>query len=157
MADAGISIYLYIGYCGNLVDLNVMKYYCLLLSFLWGLVVSVSGQERISVCNLRCEYLEDPVAVENEKPLLSWQLQSSGQAKKQTAYRVLVASTPSLLAEGKADFWDSGKIVSSRSCQVGYEGKPLIPGKRFIGKRWFGMKKERFRPGVKQGDGRWDC
>ena len=45
MADAGISIYLYIGYCGNLVDLNVMKYYCLLLSFLWGLVVSVSGQE----------------------------------------------------------------------------------------------------------------
>lgn len=58
--DAGISIYLYIGYCGNLVDLNVMKYYCLLLSFLWGLVVSVSGQERISVCNLRCEYLEDP-------------------------------------------------------------------------------------------------
>lgn len=104
MADAGISIYLYIGYCGNLVDLNVMKYYCLLFSFLWGLVVSVSGQERISVCNLRCEYLEDPVAVENEKPLLSWQLQSSGQAKKQTAYRVLVASTPSLLAEGKADF-----------------------------------------------------
>lgn len=102
-----------------------MKYYCLLLSFLWGFVFFVSGQERISVCNLRCEYLEDPVAVENEKPLLSWQLQSSGQAKSQTAYRILVASSPSLLAEGKADFWDSGKITSSRSSQVGYEGKPL--------------------------------
>ena len=102
-----------------------MKYYCLLLSFLWGFVFFVSGQERISVCNLRCEYLEDPVAVENEKPLLSWQLQSSGQAKSQTAYRILVASSSSLLAEGKADFWDSGKITSSRSCQVGYEGKPL--------------------------------
>ncbi|MTU93113.1 hypothetical protein GMD70_07965, partial [Parabacteroides merdae] len=102
-----------------------MKYYCLLLSFLWGFVFFVSGQERISVCNLRCEYLEDPVAVENEKPLLSWQLQSSGQAKSQTAYRILVASSPSLLAAGKADFWDSGKITSSRSSQVGYEGKPL--------------------------------
>ena len=125
MADDGISIYLCIGYHGNSVDLNVMKYYCLLLSFLWGFVFFVSGQERISVCNLRCEYLEDPVAVENEKPLLSWQLQSSGQAKSQTAYRILVASSPSLLAEGKADFWDSGKITSSRSSQVGYEGKPL--------------------------------
>ena len=52
-------------------------------------------------------------------------MQSSGQAKSQTAYRILVASSPSLLAEGKADFWDSGKITSSRSSQVGYEGKPL--------------------------------
>ena len=101
-----------------------MKYYCLLLSS-FGDLCFCSGQERISVCNLRCEYLEDPVAVENEKPLLSWQLQSSGQAKSQTAYRILVASSPSLLAEGKADFWDSGKITSSRSSQVGYEGKPL--------------------------------
>ena len=43
MADDGISIYLCIGYHGNSVDLNVMKYYCLLLSFLWGFVFFVSG------------------------------------------------------------------------------------------------------------------
>ena len=108
-----------------MVNSKSMNYFYLLLSFLLGSVVSVSGQERIAVCNLRCEYLEDPVAIENGKPLLSWQLQSSGQAKSQTAYRILVASSPSLLADGKADFWDSGKIASSRSSQVGYEGKTL--------------------------------
>ena len=108
-----------------MVNSKSMNYFYLLLSFLLGSVVSVSGQERIAVCNLRCEYLEDPVAIENGKPLLSWQLQSSGQAKSQTAYRILVASSPSLLADGKADFWDSGKIASSRSSQIGYEGKTL--------------------------------
>ena len=157
MADDGISIYLCIGYHGNSVDLNVMKYYCLLLSFLWGFVFFVSGQERISVCNLRCEYLEDPVAVENEKPLLSWQLQSSGQAKSQTAYRILVASSPSLLAEGKADFWDSGKITSSRSSQVGYEGKPLDSRQTLYWKAMVWDEAGGLRLGVKQGDGRWDC
>lgn len=34
-----------------------MKYFCLLLSFLLGFVISVSGQERISVCNLRAPSL----------------------------------------------------------------------------------------------------
>ncbi|MCD7852133.1 MAG: family 78 glycoside hydrolase catalytic domain [Parabacteroides sp.] len=102
-----------------------MKYYCLLLSFLLGFVASVSGQGRISVCNLRCEYIEDPIAVENEMPLLSWQLRSAGQAKSQTAYRILVASSPSLLADKQADFWDSGKVTSFSSNQIEYKGKCL--------------------------------
>ena len=102
-----------------------MKYFCLLLSFLLGFAASVSGQERMSVCNLRCEYLEEPIAVENEKPLLGWQLQSSEQAKSQTAYRILVASSPSLLTDKQADFWDSGKVISSSSNQIEYKGKPL--------------------------------
>ncbi|MEI3106707.1 MAG: hypothetical protein V8T16_14740 [Parabacteroides merdae] len=103
-----------------------MKYYCLLLSFLWGFVFFVSGQERISVCNLWCEYLEDPVAVENEKPLLVWQLQSSGQAKSQTAYRILVASSPSLLAKGESGFlgFRENNIFPFQPGR-GFGGKPL--------------------------------
>ena len=103
----------------------MMNFFYLLLSFLFLGIASVSGQEKISVNNLRCEYLEDPIAIENEKPLLSWQLQSSGESKSQTAYRIIVASSPSILSEGKADFWDSGKIGSSRSSQVEYKGKAL--------------------------------
>lgn len=102
-----------------------MKCFCLFFSFFLGMVGSVLGQDVLSVSNLRCEYLENPVAIENRTPRLSWQLRSAGEAKAQSAYRVLVATSPSLLIEGKADFWDSGKVISSQSNQVEYKGKPL--------------------------------
>lgn len=102
-----------------------MKCFCLFFSFVLGMVGSALGQDVLSVSALRCEYLENPAAVENRTPRLSWQLQSAGEAKAQTAYRVLVAASPSSLIEGRADFWDSGKVMSSQSNQVEYKGKPL--------------------------------
>lgn len=102
-----------------------MKCFCFFFSFFLGMVGSAIGQDVLSVSALRCEYLENPVAVENRTPRLSWQLRSAGEAKAQTAYRVLVAASPSLLIEGQADFWDSGKVTSSQSNQVEYKGKSL--------------------------------
>lgn len=102
-----------------------MKCFCFFFSFFLGMVGSALGQDVLSVSTLRCEYLENPVAVENRTPRLSWQLRSGGEAKAQTAYRVLVAASPSLLIEGQADFWDSGKVISSQSNQVEYKGKSL--------------------------------
>lgn len=102
-----------------------MKCFCFFFSFFLGMVGSALGQDVLSVSTLRCEYLENPVAIENRTPRLSWQLRSAGEAKAQTAYRVLVAASPSLLIEGQADFWDSGKVISSQSNQVEYKGKSL--------------------------------
>lgn len=102
-----------------------MKCFCFFFSFFLGMVGSALGQDVLSVSTLRCEYLENPVAIENRTPRLSWQLRSGGEAKAQTAYRVLVAASPSLLIEGQADFWDSGKVISSQSNQVEYKGKSL--------------------------------
>lgn len=102
-----------------------MKCFCFFFSFFLGMVGSALGQDVLSVSTFRCEYLENPVAIENRTPRLSWQLRSGGEAKAQTAYRVLVAASPSLLIEGQADFWDSGKVISSQSNQVEYKGKSL--------------------------------
>ena len=44
---------------------------------------------------------------------------------KQTAYQVLVASTPEKLAADQGDLWDSGKIPTDQSTQVVYAGMPL--------------------------------
>ena len=44
---------------------------------------------------------------------------------KQTAYQILVASTPEILAKEKGDLWDSGKVAGDQSIQVEYAGKPL--------------------------------
>ena len=43
----------------------------------------------------------------------------------QSAYRILVASSPRSLSAGTGDLWDSGKIQSDRSTQIDYQGAPL--------------------------------
>ena len=77
------------------------------------------------VGSLRCEYLADPLGIDATRPRLSWVVSSSLRGDRQTAYRVLVASSPELLARGEGDLWDSGKTASGRSIQVEYGGKSL--------------------------------
>ena len=69
--------------------------------------------------------------ISNPKPKLSWQ--AGIDMKAQTAYRLLVASSPLLLNEADADYWNTGKILS-RQQQLGYNGKPLEPGKMYYWK-----------------------
>ena len=96
------------------------------------LLMPLAATHAVEVENLRCEYLKDPLGIDVAKPRLSWKLET-GDLKpergiKQTAYQVLVASTPELLAKDQGDLWDSGKVVGDRSIQVEYSGKPLVSG-----------------------------
>src|SRR5690606_16678979 len=70
---------------------------------------------------------EQPL-IKNLQPLLGWELSGTEQGAMQSAYRVMVATHPDSLAKGIADAWDSGKIMSSESTNVLYEGMPLTPG-----------------------------
>ncbi len=108
------------------------------------------------VTSLRCEYRDNPLGIDAAKPRLSWKIedrsQNAGRAlanserpgealtgmaegksedrgQKQTAYQVLVASSPELLAKDQGDLWDSGKVASDQSIQVEYPGKPLESGR----------------------------
>ncbi len=80
--------------------------------------------------NLRCEYRHNPLGIDVVKPRLGWVIQERNQKPRsrnqsQTAYQVLVATTPELLAKDQGDLWDSGKVMSDQSIQVEYAGKPL--------------------------------
>jgi len=96
-------------------------------------VMSLSCSPSVSaaeVANLRCEDLKNPLGIDLTKPQLSWVMEEKSQkpgsrAQKQTAYQVLVASSPELLARDNGDLWDSGKVGSDRSLQVEYAGKAL--------------------------------
>ena len=74
--------------------------------------------------NLRTEYKTDPV-IDAFAPRLSWELISEVKGQVQIAYQIMVASSPELLAEGKADLWNSEKIAGNVTNQVEYSGKPL--------------------------------
>ena len=78
----------------------------------------------------RCEFLVNPLAIEEPHPRLSWNLASDRRAEWQTAYQILVASMPNLLAKDRGDLWDSGKVESATTAQVAYAGKALASRQR---------------------------
>lgn len=79
---------------------------------------------------LRTEYLVNPLGIDEPNPRFSYLIDSDEYNTFQSAYRILVASRKELLRENQADLWDSGKVVSSKTSQIRYEGKPLQFGQK---------------------------
>lgn len=77
------------------------------------------------ISSLRCEYLVDPLGIDETSPRLSWLLETSRRGARQVAYRVRVASTPEKLTAGDADRWDSGRVGSAQTAHIVYAGRPL--------------------------------
>ncbi|MFC1782051.1 family 78 glycoside hydrolase catalytic domain [Planctomycetota bacterium] len=84
--------------------------------------------------NLRCEYQVDPLGIDVEKPRLSWFLESNLRDQKQTACRILVSGIDENIQQNQVVFWDSGKVKSSQSVHIVYQGKPLRSGRRYYWK-----------------------
>ena len=85
----------------------------------------VSSGAGLTVQNLRCEYLENPLGIDVLAPRLSWSLQADERGQRQTAYQVLVASTAERLETGQGDVWDSGKVASDQTMHIVYAGSAL--------------------------------
>lgn len=83
---------------------------------------SCAGPEVYDLC---CEGLTDPLGIDSTDPHLSWKV--SG-AEAVSAWRIQVAASPSLLRDGRADFWDSGRTESDRTVMVPYGGSALSSG-----------------------------
>lgn len=110
-------------------------------------VPSASGQEGpMAPSDLRCEYLKNPLGIDVLKPRFSWLLEDSQRGELQSAYEVMVATTPSLLNQQKGDQWDSGKVSSDNSIQVVYGGQPLESGHRYYWKVRYWDKQGRVSP-----------
>ncbi len=80
---------------------------------------------KMYVERLRCEFLENPLGLNETHPRFSWQLISSTRGTYQTAYQILVASSAEKLAQNQADLWDSGKQQSDATLNIRYQGKAL--------------------------------
>jgi alpha-L-rhamnosidase len=102
------------------------------LLFLAGAALAVLSCNSLSpspdVSYLRCEGQENPLGINREQPMLQWKMIDQRRGAAQIAYQVMVATSPDLLSEGKADLWDSGKVDSDQSVFVKYRGAPLKSG-----------------------------
>ena len=78
-----------------------------------------------AITSLRCEYLSNPLGIDEPSPRLSWALVGNQRGLSQQAYRLRVASTPKALQDGVADLWDSDRVEDNRSTHIAYRGKTL--------------------------------
>lgn len=86
-----------------------------------------AARETVRVIDLRTEHRVDPIGIGETAPLLEWKLDAAGHRKPraQAAYQIRVARTPEALRRGKAELWDSGKVVSPRTHHVALASVPL--------------------------------
>ncbi len=79
---------------------------------------------------LQCEAARDPLGVDAARPRLSWQIASDERGQRQTAWQILVATSPEALAEERGDVWDSGRVEGDTTVLVPYAGRELAASER---------------------------
>src|SRR5690606_20082496 len=72
----------------------------------------------------RAEYKSNPF-LDDRSPRLSWELVSEKHNQYQSAYQVVVASSLEKLNKDEGDLWDTGKVNSSETNQIAYQGDDL--------------------------------
>jgi alpha-L-rhamnosidase len=99
--------------------------------------ISLGGNpsDTLSIYDLRCEYIKDPLGIDNPytrnepdafrsfSPRISWKIAAESEAKKQTAYRIILADKP----ESGEIIWDSGIVEDNRQYSF-IPGSLLRPG-----------------------------
>ncbi len=79
---------------------------------------------------LRCEYLVEPLGIDEPAPRLSWIVESGERGQRQTAYRVLVSTNEAALKRDQGELWDTGKVTSDETICVVYRGPSLASHQR---------------------------
>ena len=93
--------------------------------FLAAAFTACQDPSALTVEGLKCEWLENPLAIDNTAPHLSWQMKSKQNGAAPSAYQILVATSLDRLNEAEADLWNTGKVSDATSIGIPYGGKPL--------------------------------
>jgi len=80
---------------------------------------------------LQTDNLATPMGLDDPTPQFAWQLSDVRHGARQSAYQIQIATHRDLLASGKPDAWDSGRISSGQSIGVNYQGTALAPTTRY--------------------------
>jgi alpha-L-rhamnosidase len=110
--------------------MNLQTAICIvMLSFQWACASNAPT-------GLMCELLSDPnqTTIADATPEFGWIVNSDASNDTQTAYQILVASTPASLGQDQGDKWDSGKTTSDNSINVAYAGSALAVNSTYFWK-----------------------
>lgn len=94
-------------------------------------VACSTSEQNLTITNIRCEYLVQPIGIDVQLPRFTWEYGKTTHNFIQKAYQIRVASTAQLLEEGNADVWVSDKIMDNFP-RAEYSGnKSLLPHARY--------------------------
>lgn len=88
------------------------------------------GRRRFAAVDPECEYLVDPLGIDEASPRFGWRIEATERSQSQSGRRVLVSSSRAGLDAGVGDMWDSGKVASDATNGIAYAGAPLRSGQR---------------------------
>ena len=74
------------------------------------------------------------IEIAQKRPFFGWVVNSDQPNTIQTAYQILVASSPEDIRKNIGDCWDSGKVDGDQSTNVTYNGKELQPNSIYFWK-----------------------
>lgn len=80
------------------------------------------------ITNLKVNFTETPLGLDDKHPLFSWQLKSNSRGVFQTAYEIRVSTT---IQDKEVSVWNSGKINSNKQHNIAYNGDSLKPKTRY--------------------------
>jgi hypothetical protein len=89
--------------------------------------IALTAAPSFSVYDLLCEQESNPIGIDTQQPCFSWKTHAVERGFIQSAYRLLVADAPELLAQENGNVWDSGQIHSSQSVLTPFAGQALKP------------------------------
>jgi alpha-L-rhamnosidase len=79
---------------------------------------------------LHCEYFENPLGIDATSPRFSWKMRDNRRGARQTAYHLIAADSAAGLDDDNPKLWDTGKVKSSQSLHIPWEGPALKSGQR---------------------------
>ena len=86
------------------------------------LLLSVQAQ-KTTITQLKVDKLINPLGLDSRNPDFSWRIKSDEYDLNQTHYQLFVATDK--IFSKQSLVWDSGKVNSSESVYVKYQGKSL--------------------------------
>jgi alpha-L-rhamnosidase len=97
-------------------------------------LLTLVAAAQASPVHLRTNALESPLGIDTPHPTFSWQSDATTPNWMQSAYEILVAIDVKNLRPGKAGAWDSGRVSSSESVNIAYDGAAIRPQQRYAWK-----------------------
>ena len=106
------------------LKLNTVKQLIFSILFLVLQATLVNAQIKAPNALTVSQGFENPIGFYDNTPTFSWKLPALKNVLSQTAYRIVVATSPDLLPD-QADLWDSTKQETDTSIFVKYKGTTL--------------------------------
>jgi alpha-L-rhamnosidase len=106
------------------------------ITYTWLLLITATSflNAQVTIKNLRCEMLANPLGIDAVQPRFSWQLESKQRNVLQISYQIIVSSSEQKLKAGDGDVWKSATINDSKSLLISYGGKQLQSATKYFWK-----------------------